>query len=61
MADMCAYATLQDEDRKPDFNRLPREALVDVLDAILKINLRQKLERPWKEWTEDYWPMLDDV
>ncbi|KAI4928336.1 uncharacterized protein J4E92_005822 [Alternaria infectoria] len=61
VADMCAYATLQDEDRKPDFNRLPREALVDVLDAIPKINLRQKLSRPWEEWTEGYWPMLTEV
>jgi len=37
VADMCKYATLQDENRKPDFNRLPREALVDVPDAIPKV------------------------
>ena len=58
---MCAYATLQDEDRRPDFNRLPREALVDVLDAIPRINSIQKLSRPWDEYTEGYWPMLNEV
>lgn len=58
VADMCAYATVQDEVRKPDFNHLPREALVDVLDPIPKMKSRLHA-RSWSEYTEGCWSMLE--
>jgi hypothetical protein len=36
IADMCTFATNHDEPRKSDFNRLPREAPVDIPNAMLR-------------------------
>lgn len=53
IADMCAYAINHDEVRKPDFNLLPREALVDVLEAMQRMKSSPE-ERPWEIDTESY-------
>jgi hypothetical protein len=37
VADLCDYATNHDELRKPDFDGLPREAPVNIPNAMLRV------------------------